>query len=242
MRRDIAARRTPIRAATAVKAAVTAAAFGGLIAGCAPVQLGAAATVGSDRISTGQLEREVSAPSNAAKPYSAAVQLTAPQLPMDVLSWPIRFQIREDLASREHITVTRGQTQQALAYIYEQAAAQAQQQGISNVSLNEARYVANGLPPDLLAELGRYQAIEISYAEQRNGGKLPTSNAAVTAITQQFSLAECRTFKAEPVHVYPPQFGAMNYTQAMAAAAPDTLSRAEGPAAQPSTSGLSPSC
>ena len=188
-------RRTPIRAATAVKAAVAAAAFGGLIAGCAPVQLGAAATVGSDRISTGQLDSEVSVLSNAAKPYSGTVQLTAAQLPMDVLSWLIRFQIREDLASREHITVTRGQTQQALADIYEQAAAQAQQQGISNVSLDELA-VANGLPPDLLAELGRYQAIEISYAEQHNGGKLPTSNAAVTAITQQFSLAECRTFKS----------------------------------------------
>ena len=240
MRRDIAVRRTPIRAATAVKAAVAAAAFGGLIAGCTPVQLGAAATVGSDRISTGQLDSEVSVLSNAAKPYSGTVQLTAAQLPKDVLSWLIRFQIREDLASREHITVTRGQTQQALADIYQQAAAQAQQQGVSNVSLDELA-VANGLPPDLLAELGRYQAIEIGYAEQRNGGKLPTSNAAVTAITQQFSLAECRTFRAEPVHVSP-QFGAMNYTQDSVVAAPDTLSRAEGPAAKPSTSGQSPSC
>ena len=64
-------RRTPIRAATAVKAAVAAAAFGGLIAGCAPVQVGAAATVGSQRISTSQLDSEVSALAKAAKPYSA---------------------------------------------------------------------------------------------------------------------------------------------------------------------------
>jgi hypothetical protein len=233
-------RRTPIRAATAVKAAVAAAAFGGLIAGCAPVQLGAAATVGDHRISTAQLDSEVSVLAQAAKPYAGAVQLTAAQMPKEVLSWLIRFQIREDLATREHITVNRGQTQQALAAIYQQAAAQAQQQGVSNVTLDELA-VANGLPPDLLAELGRYQAIEISYAEQRNGGKLPTSSTAVSAITQQFGLAECRTFKSQPVHVNP-QFGTMNYTQDSVVAAPDTLSRAEGAAAKPSTSGQSPSC
>ncbi len=240
IRRDIVVRRTRIRTATAVKAAVVAAAFGGLIAGCAPVQLGAAATVGSDRISTGQLDSEVSALSQAAKPYSSAVQLTPAQLPKDVLSWLIRFQVREDLATREHISVTRGQTEQALADIYAQAQAQAQQQGISNVSLNELA-VANGLPPGLLAELGRYQAIEIAYAEARNGGKLPTSSAAVSSITKQFNLAQCHTYKAETVHVSP-QFGTMNYTQDSVVAAPDTLSRAEGAATKPSTSGLSPSC
>jgi SurA N-terminal domain len=240
VRRDIAVRRTPIRAATAVKAAVAVAALGGLIAGCGPVQTGAAAIVGSHRISAGQLDSEVSALAAAAKPYSGTVQLTAAQLPKDVLSWLIRFQIREDLASREHITVSRAATQQALADIYQQAAAQAQQQGVSNVTLDELA-VANGLPPDLLAELGRYQAIEISYAEQRNGGKLPTSNAAVTAITDQFNLAECRTYKSEPVHVSP-QFGTMDYTQDSVVAAPDTLSRAEGPASQPAASGQSPPC
>jgi hypothetical protein len=233
-------RRTPIRAATAVKAVVAAAAFGGLIAGCAPVQMGAAATVGGHRISTAQLDGETSVLAKAAKPYSGTVQLTAAQMPKEVLSWLIRFQIREYLATREHITVSRSQIQQALADIYQQAAAQAQQQGISNVTLDELA-VANGLPPDLLSELGRYQAIEISYAEQRNGGKLPTSNTAITALTQQFSLAECRTFKSEPVHVNP-QYGTMNYTQDSVVTAPDMLSRAEGAAAKPATAGQSPSC
>ena len=88
--------------------------------------------------------------------------------------------------------------------------------------------VANGLPPDLLSELGRYQAIEIAYAEARNGGKLPTSQSAVTAITQQFTLAECQTYKTQTVHVSP-QFGTMNYAQDSVVAAPDTLSRAAGP-------------
>ena len=78
-------RRIPIRTATAVKAAVVAAAFGGLIAGCSPVQMGAAATVGSQSISTSQLNTEVANLTKAAKPYSSTVNLTASAIPKDVL-------------------------------------------------------------------------------------------------------------------------------------------------------------
>ncbi len=233
-------RRTPIRAATAAKAAIAAAAVGGLVAGCAPVKMGAAATVGSQRISIGQLGSEVSVLTKAAKPYAGTVQLTAAQMPKQVLSWLIRFQIRDDLARHEGITVTRTQQEQALADIYAQAQQQAAQAGVSNVSLDELA-VANGLPPDLLNELGRYQAIEISYAEGKNGGKLPTDTTKVNAITSEFNRAECQTYKSEPVHINP-QFGTMNYTQDTVVAAPDTLSRAQGPASKSGTAGSSPSC
>jgi hypothetical protein len=240
MRRDLAVLRTPIRAATAAKAAVVAAAVGGVIAGCAPVQMGAAAIVGNQRISAGQLDSEVSALSKAYQPYAGSVQLTAAQMPQEVLSWLIRFQVRDDLASREGITVTQAQTQQALADIYAQAQQQAAESGVSNVSLTELA-VANGLPPDLLAELGRYQAIEIAFAEQKDGGKLPTSSTAVNVITQQFNHDECLAYKAETVRVNP-QFGTMNYSQDTVVAASDTLSRTEGAASSPSSSGSSPSC
>jgi hypothetical protein len=233
-------RRTPIRAATAAKAAIAAAAVGGLVVGCAPVKMGAAATVGSQRISIGQLGSEVSVLSKAYKPYAGTIQLTAAQMPKQVLAWLIRFQIREDLASNEHITVTRTQEEQALADIYAQAQQQAAEAGVNNVSLDELA-VANGLPPDLLNELGRYQAIEIAYAEGKNGGKLPTAQNKVNAITSEFNKAECLTYKRVPVHVNP-QFGTMNYTQDTVVAAPDTLSRAEGAAAKSSTAGSSPSC
>jgi SurA N-terminal domain len=233
-------RRTPIRAATAVKAAVAAAAFGGLIAGCSPVQMGAAATVGSQTISTSQLNTEVTILARAAKPYSSAVQLTSAQIPKDVLGWLIRFKVRENLAASEHITVTPSQRDQALAEIYQQASAEAQQEGVSNVSLTELA-VANGLPPNLLDELGRYQAVEIAYAEQHNGGKLPTATATVNAITKQFNTAECHTYKTDSVKVNP-QFGRLNYTQYSVVAAPDTLSRAGGTPSKASTAGSSPSC
>ena len=140
-------RQTPIRTVTAVKAAVVAAAFGGLVAGCAPVQMGAAATVGNDSIS----------------------------------------------------------------------------------------------PPNLLDELGNYQAVEIAYAERANGGKLPTATASVNAITKQFNTAECHVYKTDAVKVSP-QFGQFNFTQSSVVAAPDTLSAAGGAAPRTSTSGTTPSC
>jgi hypothetical protein len=236
----VAVRRIPIRTATAVKAAVVAAAFGGLIAGCAPVQMGAAATVGSQSISSSQLNTEVTNLTTAAKPYSSAVQLTAAQIPKDVLGWLIRFKVREKLASNEHLTVTASQRDQALEDIYQQASAQAKQQGVNNVTLTELA-VANGLPPNLLDELGRYQAIEIAYAEAHNGGKLPTATATVNAITKQFNTAECHVYKDNSVKVNP-QYGQLNYGQYTVVASPDTLSRAGGTAAKSPTAGTSPSC
>jgi hypothetical protein len=247
LRRDLAVLRTPIEAATAIKAAAAALAAGGLIAGCAPVQMGAAAIVGNRRISAGQVNSQVSALSKAYKPYSRSVRLTSSQMPKQVLGWLIRFDIREDFARHAGITVSQSQAQQALAEIYSSATQQAQQAGAGNVSLTELA-VANGLPPDLLSELGRYQAIELAYVKRVNGGKLPTSQAAASTVTAQFSKAECQTYKNVAVKVNP-QYGTMNYKQDSVVAAPDTLSRAGGPSSKGSgaqgaqgSSGQAPSC
>jgi hypothetical protein len=240
VRRDVAVRRTPIRTATVVKAAVAAAAFGGLIAGCGPVKMGAAATVGSQTISSSQLNSEVSNLSTAAKPYAKSVQLTAAQMPKDVLGWLVRFKVREKLASQENITVTASQVSSALEDIYQQASAEAQQEGVSNVTLTELA-VANGLPPNLLDELGRYQAIEIVWAENHNGGKLPTSTASQNAITKQFNTAECHIYKNESVEVNP-QYGQLDFSQYTVVATADKLSRAGGTPKKTSTAGTSPSC
>ena len=239
--------RTPIKAATAIKAAAAVLAAGGMIAGCAPVQMGAAAIVGNRRISARQLSTQVSALSKAYKPYSGSVRLTSSQMPKQVLGWLIRFDVREDFARRAGITVSDSQAQQALAEIYSSATQQAQQAGAGSVSLTELA-VANGLPPDMLSELGRYQAIELAYIKRMNGGKLPASPAAVSTVTTQFNKAECQTYKSVAVKVNP-QYGKLNYKQDSVVAAPDTLSRAEGPSSKGSgasaaqgSSGQAPSC
>ncbi len=237
---------TPARAVTVIRAAAAAAAAGAVITGCSSMQMGAAAIVGNQRISVAQLDSEVSALNKAYQPYSGTVTLSASDMPKDVLSWMIRFDVREDLARRAGITVTPSQAQQALSELYASASQQAAQSGAGKVSLTELA-VANGLPPDLLGELGRYQAIELAYVEKENGGKLPASPPAVTAATTQFSKAECQVYKSVPVKVNP-QYGTLNYSQQTVVAAPDTLSRAEGPASASAASGSSggsgqaPSC
>ena len=236
----MAVRRTPIRTATAVKAALAAAAFGGLIAGCAPVQMGSAATIGNDSISSSQLNSEVTNLTTAAKPYTSTVHLTAAAVPKDVLGWLVRFKVRENLASNEHITVTATERDSALENIYEEASQEAQQEGVSNVTLTQLA-VANGLPPNLLEELGRYQAIELAWAQNHNGGKLPTSTATENAITKQFNTAECKVYKTDSVKVNP-QYGRLDFSSYTVVASPDTLSAAGGAAPKTSTTGASPSC
>ena len=65
--------------------------------------------------------------------------------------------------------MTPTEVQQALAAI----AASIKQSG-SNATLTEVA-VANGLPPDMLGELGRYQAIETKLLDRLDGGKLPSA-------------------------------------------------------------------
>src|SRR5487761_299050 len=110
MRRDRAVLRISIRPRRAAKLAVVA--FGGCIAlaACGPVQLGSAAIVGGQRITTSTLTTQVADLNNAFHADGGKVQLAFPasQMPQQVLAWMIRFQVRDQLAGREHITVMTG--------------------------------------------------------------------------------------------------------------------------------------
>src|ERR1039457_1805116 len=151
-----------------------------LVAGCSPVKMGAAAIVGSQRITMATLDTEVTNLGQAAKLSPGAAPLSAAQQTQETLSWLVRFKINEQLAQQAGITVSSSQAQQALAQIYATVKAQEQAQGVSNVTLNLI-LIDNGIPPNMSAELGRYQAIETQYIEQLNGGKIPTASAAQTA-------------------------------------------------------------
>ena len=170
-----------------------------------PVQMGSAAIVGNQGISASQLTNEVN---NLQDAYQAShgVQLQFPksQTPQEVLSWLVRFRIREEMAKRNGVTVTPADSQRARAAI----AAQARQ---SNVSLADLA-VANGLPPNLLPELGRYQAIQSALVSKLDGGKLPTSQSGLNALSQKFATVQCRAAKSLAIRVNP-QFGRMDYNQ-----------------------------
>lgn len=211
-----------------------------VLTACAPVKMGAAATVGNQRITLSSLDAEVSSLKAAAQPYGAQLPITQPQMPDAVLSWLIRFAVRDQMAATAGVTVTQAQVQQSRAQIsaeaqQAEAAGQIPPGGVNTLLL------FNGLPPDLLGDLSRYQAQEIAFVEKNNGGMLPTSQTAITAAQAQISKADCQASKALNIQVSP-QFGQLNYRQLAVVTGSETLSRPAGPASPAATSGATPAC
>ena len=211
-----------------------------VVTACSPVQAGSAAIVGNDRITIATLDTEVNNLSQAVERYKSTVQLSQAQQTQQTLSWLVRFKVNEELARQAGITVTNAQADEALATIYAAAKASAEQQGIPNPSL-DLILAANGIPPNLAHEVGRYQAIDDQFAKQANGGQVPTSQAAQAAVSAQLTQARCQAAKALNIQVNP-QFGQLDYNQLAIVAAPGTVFRTAGPAPTASASGLTPAC
>ncbi len=211
-----------------------------VVTGCAPIKMGAAAIVGNQRITIATLDTQVTNLSQNAKLYPGTVQLSPAQETQETLTWLVRFQINEELARQAGITVSTAQAEAALAQIYAAAKSSAQAQGLSNVTLNLI-LAANGIPPDMAAGLGRYQAIQDQFILRANGGKIPTTTPAQAAITAKLQRAQCVAAKTLQIQINP-QFGQLNYTQYQVVSAPSTVSRPPGPAKPASESGLMPAC
>ncbi len=220
--------RTPITLTAAALAAALA------LSACGSVRLGAAAVTHTSRVPTATVTAEVGNLDAAYKADKAKVQLQFPasQMPQQVLSWLLRFQVRDKMAERYHLTITRGEVQQALA----SAAAQARQ---SKVTLTELA-VANGVPPDQLPELGRYVAIQNQLLNRLDGGNLPTASGALQALGNQFNKSQCRAAKSMGIQVNP-QFGQLDYGQVSVVAAPNKLAAAPGTASPSPTASATPS-
>ncbi len=105
-----------------------------LAAACSPVKMGAAATVGSDRITVTQLDDQVNAYNQVYPKYASQVQLTSSKIPGEVLSWLIRFQIWDQLAADNGITVTPSQVQTTLNQINASGKADAAESGVTDYS------------------------------------------------------------------------------------------------------------
>jgi hypothetical protein len=232
-RRDAAVLRTPITLTAAVLAAVLA------LAGCGTVRLGAAAVTHDNRIPASTVAAQVS---NLKSAYQAnqpkvTLQFPASQMPQVVLSWLLRFRVREEMAHRYGISVTRAQVQRSLASV----TAQAKQSGVTLTDLA----VVNGVPPDQIGELGRYLAIQDAVLARLDGGKLPTAPAALQTLAAKFNTSQCRAAKSLGILVNP-QFGQLDYRQLTVVPAPDKLAAAPG-SPSPSPAGtaapqLTPHC
>jgi hypothetical protein len=227
-----------------LKASAVVAGAGLAVAGCSvtPVQMGAAAVMTSQRITIATLDTEVTNLSQTVAQYPETISLTAAEQTQDTLTWLVRFQINEELARQQGITVSTAQAEAALAELYAAAKSEAQAEGLTNVSLEFILAYA-GIPPNLAAELGRYQAIDNQYVKNVSGGTIPTSPAGQTAATNKLEHAQCVAAKTLTIAINP-QFGRMDYSQPpyQVVSAPSPVSGTAGPAPTASPSGLAPAC
>jgi len=226
-----------------MKMVAAALAAGAVLTACGQVKIGAAAVLSSSpRISSSTLAAQVTNLNQGYLRYKGKVALQYPvsKMPQQVLGWLVKFRVRDELAAARGIRVTPAQVQRAMAQIRSQA------QSSPGAAVNLAQLaVANGLPPDQLTALARYQAIETVLVNRLDGGKLPKSNTALQALGSQFNKAECLAAKNLDIKINP-QYGRLNYAQYSIIAAPTTLSAAGGsPAPAPSASAspqLRPAC
>ena len=102
--------------------------------------------------------------------------------------------------------------------------------------------MANGLPPDLLPELGRYQAIQSALVSKLDGGKLPTSQSGLQRPQPAVRHVQCRAAKSLAIKVNP-QFGRLDYNQLSIIPAATKLSAPPGGTPTPSPKPqLTPPC
>jgi hypothetical protein len=217
-----------------VTAAAAAATFA--LSGCGPVRLGAAAITGGQRITEASLSDQVTNLEQAYQGGKSGIQLQFPlsKAPQEVLGWLLRFRIRDELAARNHVVVTPGQSQRALTAL-------ARQTGRSGRAFVQLA-VANGLAPDMLPDLGRYEAIQNALFTRLNGGTLPRTQARFQALSAQFTHRECVAAKSLSIQVNP-QFGQLDYASVSVIAAPSRLSAPPVPAPSPTAPPrLTPPC
>jgi len=205
-----------------------------VLAACSPVQFGAAATVGNDRITLSTLDSNVTALQTAAKPYGSSIQITTADYPSAVLTWLIRFDVMDQVAADHGISVTQAQIQQGLNGL----SATAQENGFSSTS---ELLIANGIPPRLFPQVGQWEAQQEAYALQEFGGKEPTSTTQQNAYAASINKAQCSAAQTLNIKVSP-QFGRFDYATTSFSVVPvgNTLSQPEGTPSPASTEGLTP--
>jgi hypothetical protein len=206
------------------------------VAACGTVHMGAAAIIGNQRVSSSTLSAQASNLNSGYQRYHKAIQLqySKSEMPQQVLAWIVRFQIRNHMAQQQHVNVTQTDVAQALASITASLKASGESAPLAEVA------VANGLPPDMLTQLGQYQAIETKLLDRLDHGKLPTASAAQTALENKFDRSQCLAAKSLDIQINP-QYGVLDYSDFSVVAAPATLSKPQSGASSSKVE-LTPPC
>jgi SurA-like N-terminal domain len=217
------------------RAAVLAAAGLGacaLLAACSPVQAGAAAIVGDQRITVSTVDTQVSDLQASLKQYNgtlqqinAELQQQQEQLPVFaeplsrlVLNWQINFALINQMAAADGISVTPAQGEAALA-----------SQAKTNSVTQDVYLTAIGIPLQMSQQAGIYLAEESALSK-----KYGSDTSAVTK-------AQCTAAETLNIQVSP-QYGRFDYSPSTMGlvAANDTLSRPAGTPSPANTEGLTP--
>lgn len=211
-----------VKSAVVIAAAVAAV----TLTACGPVQMGAAAIIGTERVPASTLSGYVSALDQVYQAHPALqanVQYKPAQMPQLVLMWLVRFKIVDEVARRAGVQVSPGEAQRALAAVTRQIEQQAQR----SVSPEEVA-LFNALPPNLTGQLGRFEATIEKLAVAYTGAK--SASSLTQSQQQEFS----RRINAEVAAAAKrldikinPRFGQLNMAQLTIAATPDRLSRPE---------------
>ena len=224
----------PRTSAFVIAAAVAAACA---LSACGPVKMGSAAITGGQRLTATTLSEQVTALEQAYQASKGRIQLQFPksEAPRQVLSWLLRFRIRDELAARNHVFVTAGESYNALNLLQKQT-------GRTGPAFDQL-LVANGIAPDMKPELGRWLAIQNEMFIRLNGGTLPRTQARTQVIGIQFNHRECVAAKSLNIQVNP-QYGQMNYSAPFSVIpAPSTLSAPTRPSPSPTPKPqLTPPC
>jgi hypothetical protein len=189
--------------------------------------MGAAAIVGSQRITATALNTQVSNLQQDIAVYYPGVPVNPATLPKQVLGELISFAVRDRTAQDLGVTVSQSDIDQAIGYVYQSSV----QQGTSFRNVQQM-VVSQAVPWNLKDRFGRYYAIELNFIKSKNGGTLPTSNStAVQQAVSQFAVTECRAAKELNIQVNP-QYGELTFDRNRGLyaviAGSDTLSAAGG--------------
>ncbi len=186
------------------------------------------------RVSTSDLAAEVKDLNAAYDKYKhkTQIQYTTADMPRMVLSWMLRFAAEDQLAKHLGITVTPSQAQKALA-------AETKNVTQAGDTLPEAA-VLNGLPPDMLPQLGAWIQTQIDVDALLDHGKPPTSTTGQAALSAQANHLVCLAAKSMKIKVNP-QYGVYDYKQLAVVAKPSTLS-APSPAPSATPIQATPKC
>ncbi|HEY5015250.1 MAG TPA: hypothetical protein VIJ82_23120 [Streptosporangiaceae bacterium] len=211
-------RRTSMQLAAAVLASSLA------VTACGSIKMGAAALTTQQRISSATLTDQVARLTTAYRAdgrKGIKPQRPVAQVPQQVLTWLLTFQIYNELAAQHGITITPSAVQSQLSAL----TAQAQQQ---KVSVDAYVSAAGAVPPDLLPQIGRYFAILSAFQRRLDGGRTPTAQAGQQALQSRIAHAQCLAAKDLQIAVNP-QYGEFDYGTYSVVPAPNRLAAAPTP-------------